>query len=228
MILDRAILRSSSSSIQRLMKCHYPAAAAAAVISSSTSSLIVGHSGGHEKRCYQYYFSTDLRRSNDDNMIQQEWTTYHDKIPVLQSVEVDASHDTTSMASSASTTNPVNNVNTLGHVGHVGNIGITNMNEEKPRVSVLMELHDRVGVLHDVLKYFWKYDINATRIESRPVQNSGPFNTKPKFGMKNLHLAALFFAYGFSSLLSLTLSFACSLSLPHSLSPSLSRFLYGF
>ena len=223
MILDRAILRSSSS-FQRLMKCHHPATTMIFGGGGNNQSLLL-NGGHHEKR---YRFSTDLRRSNDDNMIQQEWTTYHDKIPVLQSVEADASHDTTSMASSASTTNPVNNVNTLGHVGHVGNIGIANMNEEKPRVSVLMELHDRVGVLHDVLKYFWKYDINATRIESRPVQNSGPFNTKPKFGMKNLHLAALFFAYGFSSLLSLTLSFACSLSLPHSLSPSLSRFLYGF
>jgi hypothetical protein len=54
---------------------------------------------------------------------------------------------------------------------------------EHPRVSVLMELTDRVGVLHDVLKYFWKYDISISRIESRPVQSQatswgGP---KPKF-----------------------------------------------
>lgn len=41
---------------------------------------------------------------------------------------------------------------------------------EKPRTSVLMELHDRVGILHDVLKYFWKFDINICRIESRPVK----------------------------------------------------------
>jgi hypothetical protein len=40
---------------------------------------------------------------------------------------------------------------------------------DQPRVSVLMELTDRMGILHDVLKYFWKYDINVTRIESRPV-----------------------------------------------------------
>lgn len=33
---------------------------------------------------------------------------------------------------------------------------------ENPRVSVLMALTDRVGVLHDVLKYFWKYDINVS------------------------------------------------------------------
>ena len=36
-----------------------------------------------------------------------------------------------------------------------------------PRTSVLMELSDRVGALHDILRYFWKYDINITRIESR-------------------------------------------------------------
>jgi prephenate dehydratase len=39
-----------------------------------------------------------------------------------------------------------------------------------PRTSVLMELTDRVGVLHDVLRYFWKYDINICRIESRPAK----------------------------------------------------------
>lgn len=39
---------------------------------------------------------------------------------------------------------------------------------EKPRTSVLMELTDRLGVLHDVLRYFWKYDVNICRIESRP------------------------------------------------------------
>ena len=41
---------------------------------------------------------------------------------------------------------------------------------EKPRVSLLMELTDGVGVLHNVLKYFWKYNINVSRIESRPVE----------------------------------------------------------
>ena len=41
---------------------------------------------------------------------------------------------------------------------------------ETPRVSVLMELMDCVGILQDVMKYFWKYDINVSRIESRPVQ----------------------------------------------------------
>ncbi|KAL7507545.1 hypothetical protein ACHAXN_004712 [Cyclotella atomus] len=43
---------------------------------------------------------------------------------------------------------------------------------ELPRTSVLMELSDRVGALHDVLKYYWKYDVNITRIESRPVTSN--------------------------------------------------------
>jgi hypothetical protein len=42
---------------------------------------------------------------------------------------------------------------------------------ETPRTSLLMELTDGVGVLHDVLRYFWKYDINVSRIESRPVKD---------------------------------------------------------
>ena len=41
-----------------------------------------------------------------------------------------------------------------------------------PRVSLLMELTDRVGILHDVLRYFWKHDVNICRIESRPHQLS--------------------------------------------------------
>mmetsp|Transcript_20423 Transcript_20423/g.42803 ORF Transcript_20423/g.42803 Transcript_20423/m.42803 type:complete len:467 (+) Transcript_20423:14-1414(+) len=37
-----------------------------------------------------------------------------------------------------------------------------------PKISCVLELKDRPGALHDVLKYFWKYDLNITRIESRP------------------------------------------------------------
>eukprot|EP00580_Thalassiosira_gravida_P000671 CAMPEP_0201618734 /NCGR_PEP_ID=MMETSP0492-20130828/39805_1 /ASSEMBLY_ACC=CAM_ASM_000837 /TAXON_ID=420259 /ORGANISM="Thalassiosira gravida, Strain GMp14c1" /LENGTH=181 /DNA_ID=CAMNT_0048087407 /DNA_START=29 /DNA_END=571 /DNA_ORIENTATION=- len=43
---------------------------------------------------------------------------------------------------------------------------------EVPRMSVLMELKDGVGALHDVLRFFWKYDVNISRIESRPVSNN--------------------------------------------------------
>lgn len=110
------------------------------------------------------FFSTNL---NHDNMSQyhkeaphvvippQEWTNYHGKIPVLQT---DASSRSTAKDASSS------------------------FYGDKPRVSVLMELTDRVGVLHDVLKYFWKYDINVTRIESRPVASSSKYgDAKPKF-----------------------------------------------
>mmetsp|Transcript_58869 Transcript_58869/g.80352 ORF Transcript_58869/g.80352 Transcript_58869/m.80352 type:complete len:438 (-) Transcript_58869:146-1459(-) len=36
------------------------------------------------------------------------------------------------------------------------------------RSSVLLELDDRPGALNHVLKYFWKYDINITQLQSRP------------------------------------------------------------
>ena len=47
---------------------------------------------------------------------------------------------------------------------------VPSIDGDTPRTSVLMELTDRVGVLHDVLRYFWKYDVNICRIESRPVR----------------------------------------------------------
>ncbi len=40
--------------------------------------------------------------------------------------------------------------------------------EEPNRTSLLMELTDRIGMLHEVLRFFWKFDVNITRIESRP------------------------------------------------------------
>ena len=42
-------------------------------------------------------------------------------------------------------------------------------NDDTNQTSLLVELTDRVGVLHDVLKYFWKHEVNISRIESRPV-----------------------------------------------------------
>lgn len=36
------------------------------------------------------------------------------------------------------------------------------------RVSILTEINAEPGSLHEVLKYFWKYDIDLTHIESRP------------------------------------------------------------
>ena len=46
-----------------------------------------------------------------------------------------------------------------------------------PRTSLLMQLTDRVGILHDVLRWFWKFDVNICRIESRPVSLYSPLNT---------------------------------------------------
>ena len=45
---------------------------------------------------------------------------------------------------------------------------LTSPLEESNRTSLLFELKDRIGVLHNVLRFFWKYDVNVTRIESRP------------------------------------------------------------
>ena len=41
-----------------------------------------------------------------------------------------------------------------------------------PRVSILAEIADSPGSLYELLKYFWKYDINLTHIESRPCIGS--------------------------------------------------------
>jgi hypothetical protein len=40
--------------------------------------------------------------------------------------------------------------------------------DNNPRVSILADIPDQPGSLHEILKYFWKYDIDLTRIESRP------------------------------------------------------------
>ena len=170
MILDRAL---RSSSFQTLMKCHPKRHATIA------SSVVVGgrkEIGYHDdssSRTRRRFLSTNPRRLNEDNMIQhhmehqpkmppQEWTTFHGKIPVLTS--------TTTPDEDAARTNAARSSSLSNEYLH----------GEQPRVSVLMELQDRVGILHDILKYFWKYDINVSRIESRPVQ-TGQW-MKPKFG----------------------------------------------
>lgn len=73
----------------------------------------------------------------------QEWTMFNDKVAVLQ----DAAYKDEGKEKWTQT--------------YAGDL---------PRMSVLMELTDKVGVLHDVLRFFWKYDINVCRIESRPIQ----------------------------------------------------------
>ena len=45
----------------------------------------------------------------------------------------------------------------------------------QPRVSVLAQIQDVPGSLHNLLRYFWKYDVNLTRIESRPSKRAGAF-----------------------------------------------------
>lgn len=43
--------------------------------------------------------------------------------------------------------------------------------EEKPKTSLLLKVHDEPGALQEILKYFWKHEINMTRIESRPAKS---------------------------------------------------------
>jgi len=62
-------------------------------------------------------------------------------------------------------------ISSLDRVDHQKKMAVF---EERQLTSLLMELPDRVGVLHDVLRFFWKYDVNIRRIESRPSQ-SGKF-----------------------------------------------------
>jgi phenylalanine-4-hydroxylase len=90
-----------------------------------------------------------LSRLNEDNMIAhhqshevppQEWTMFNGKVPVLQdAVKTDEEKEEWNQTY-----------------------------RDMPRMSVLMELTDKVGILHDVLRFFWKYDVNICRIESRP------------------------------------------------------------
>mmetsp|Transcript_31791 Transcript_31791/g.68011 ORF Transcript_31791/g.68011 Transcript_31791/m.68011 type:complete len:547 (-) Transcript_31791:154-1794(-) len=69
--------------------------------------------------------------------------------------------------------------------GHPHQQTSRDLHADLPRTSVLMELSDRVGALHDVLKYYWKYDVNITRIESRPVvynrDSAAGGQSRPKF-----------------------------------------------
>lgn len=46
---------------------------------------------------------------------------------------------------------------------------------EQPRISILADISNEPGSLHDILRYFWKYDLNMTRIESRPSTSDGSF-----------------------------------------------------
>ena len=131
-------------------------------------------SGNTGKSCLFRYMSTN---PNEDNFLPfhnephggdvqppLQWSNYHGKIAVLESNSTDGAVK--------SSQDPAPLLTKPGDA-----FG------ESPRVSLLMELQDRVGVLHDVLKYFWKHDINVSRIESRPVQDKQRWggSGRPKF-----------------------------------------------
>jgi prephenate dehydratase len=58
------------------------------------------------------------------------------------------------------------------HHHHHHNLTPPQHQQDSNRTSFLMELTDKIGVLHDILRFFWKYDVNVTRIESRPSKPS--------------------------------------------------------
>jgi prephenate dehydratase len=45
---------------------------------------------------------------------------------------------------------------------------------DKPKTTVMLEVTDGPGSLQDVLKFFWKHDVNMCRIESRPTKGPAP------------------------------------------------------
>mmetsp|Transcript_29726 Transcript_29726/g.45584 ORF Transcript_29726/g.45584 Transcript_29726/m.45584 type:complete len:233 (-) Transcript_29726:592-1290(-) len=159
---------------------------------------------GHLREHYSRALSTQSsRRLNEDNMKehhmshmqdprhgtkdgsatphQLEWTTmFEGKIPVLkqhEQQEDDSKSASLSALSSIQQQDSSSSTSRLSSSSATTNFG--GFSNETPRTSVLMELTDRVGVLHDVLRYFWKYDVNVTRIESRPVQISS--SDQPRF-----------------------------------------------
>jgi hypothetical protein len=165
MIFGRTLLTvrgNLRSSLDTMIRLTCPAAAA-------TSKLVEG----------RLFFSTSLNENNFSDIHEsheqppQEWTTFHGKIPILQNdpSAITASGILSEAPSHHSAMQPSPSM--LGE----------NLYGERPRVSLLMELKDRVGILHDVLKYFWKYDLNVSRIESRPVhKNSTPWSDKSSSG----------------------------------------------
>lgn len=46
---------------------------------------------------------------------------------------------------------------------------------DNPRVSLLLEISNAPGSLHELLRYFWKYDIDLTHIESRPTPKGNEY-----------------------------------------------------
>ena len=155
-MLPRTVLSRSSSKMARAALSRYLGPSLA---SAASSSLF------QDGRAFSIRFNEDTMSTHHVNTGNQRpigWTMYKNKIPVLvEELDEDDSHDSKQQGDNHSSS-------PHGLVGHYLDEAL--LFDEKPRTSILMELTDRVGVLHDVLRYFWKYDINVTRIESRPMK----------------------------------------------------------
>lgn len=104
----------------------------------------------------------------------QEWEMYHDKIPVLHTVKSTLDGDTKNGVDDDDAGGGGGGVNRRQpqHPNYTIHPQDSLLPGEHPRTSIIMELTDRMGVLHDVLRFFWKYDVNITRIESRPAKTT--------------------------------------------------------
>ncbi|KAL7561957.1 hypothetical protein ACA910_022512 [Epithemia clementina (nom. ined.)] len=107
---------------------------------------------------------------------REQWTVFEGKIPVLHQPQ----HENEGIFAAASTkhSGATSNKDTGSasdtSLIHKGASSESNLYGTVPRTSLLMQLTDRVGILHDVLRWFWKFDVNICRIESRPVSVGTP------------------------------------------------------
>jgi phenylalanine-4-hydroxylase len=103
---------------------------------------------------------------NDFNVINN---LHGGSIPTILNNEYndddDKNNNKTTKATTTTSSGSSNSKNTFGLY-----------NGELPRTSLLMELTDRVGILHEILRYFWKHNVNICRIESRPANNNNNNN----------------------------------------------------
>eukprot|EP00525_Craspedostauros_australis_P004294 CAMPEP_0198111014 /NCGR_PEP_ID=MMETSP1442-20131203/2997_1 /TAXON_ID= /ORGANISM="Craspedostauros australis, Strain CCMP3328" /LENGTH=522 /DNA_ID=CAMNT_0043767291 /DNA_START=318 /DNA_END=1886 /DNA_ORIENTATION=- len=120
-------------------------------------------------RCLSSFGTTRSFKENDmvhhdiDHGVRcQQWSTFHGKIPVLQ-------HGYESYYQGNRPEHPFRHSESDFAVDTNHNRKSQHALTDQPTVSVLMELDDGVGMLHNVLKYFWKHDVNISRIESRPA-----------------------------------------------------------
>ena len=126
-----------------------------------------------------HYFSTAPKERYDqqlwDELVRepQQQTRYFDTIPVLTDTAKEYAPQEEAPATRVETSAQKRYRDTVPVLVDMAKDDLFEITAPKwysgsPRTSVLIELNDSVGVLHQVLKLFCDYGINITRIESRP------------------------------------------------------------